>query len=148
MKTYAFCAPLINVLSKPPVRRQAQLKLDPLNLGPLIHTLMHSDTLNVSGRSSGRCGDRVTVLVNNLPVRGTVNEQGRFTVAVPVAQLMASSTPSLSAVVIATDAQGTPAAASDTLVLPLAEMRKAWGHRGRASQRHAAKSFLAGVSHA
>lgn len=148
MKPNDFCAPLLHALGKQPLQRYALLKLDPLSLGQLVHTLMHTDTLSVSGRSSGRSGDRVTVLVNNLPLRATLNEQGRFTVAVPLAQLMTSSTPTLSAVVIATDAQGTPAAASDALVLPLTEMRKAWAHRGRASLQQGVSNLLAGVNHA
>ncbi|MBQ0935705.1 hypothetical protein [Ideonella paludis] len=148
MKPYAFCAPLAHVLSKPSLMRQAQLTLDPLSLGPLLQALMHSDTLSVCGSTSGRCGDRVTVLVNNLPVRGSVDERGRFAVAVPVAQLMAKRTPTLSAVVIATDDQGTPAVASGSLTLPAAEMRRAWAHRSRAGLHLAATACLAGVSHA
>lgn len=112
-------------------RQATELRLEPVTLAMFMQALGQCEELMVYGRTTARCGDRVTVIVNNVPFRGAVNSQGEFAVPVAMTHLVASMEPVLTAVVIASDAQGGLTAARACLPLPLAEMRRAWQDSGR-----------------
>lgn len=131
MDTLTAVPPLCHRVGSEAPRQAAELRLEPMPLSVFVRALGQREEVMVYGRTNARWGDRVTVIVNNVPFRGTVGSQGEFAVPVAMAHLVASAEPVLTAVVIATDAQGSLAAARACMPLPLAEMRRAWLQSGR-----------------